>query len=100
MSNGSVLGLFDDHDPKDKLDYTIRWRTWLNGDQITGSSWAAASENPDSAMFITNSTFTTGTATIWLASGTPGSTYRFENQIGTLSGRDKNDAIQVTVRDE
>ena len=94
----SVLGLFDKHDPRDKLDYTIRWVDWLNGDQITGSTWAAASDNP-AGMIMDSDSFTTGTTTLWLASGTIGSSYRFDNQIATLAGREKNESIIVSVKD-
>lgn len=87
-----------DHDAK--LDYSVRWVDWLAGDQITGSSWAAAANNPDASIFIHSNTFTTGTTTLWLTSGTINHTYRFDNHIGTLGGREDSRSILVEVVDK
>lgn len=94
-----VLRYFDEHDPNSRLDYQIKWSTWLGTDQITGSSWAADTANP-SGMTLETSSFTTGTTTVWLSSGTAGSSYRFENTIGTLQGRTAQESIFVTVKDK
>lgn len=90
---------FEGHDPLARLDYTIKWSRWLDNDQITGSSWSAEDDNP-SGMFIDSQTFTTGTATIWLTSGTAYRTYAFDNLIGTLQGRRVSEKIYVTVKDK
>lgn len=96
-----ITNKFPDKDPKDKIDYTVYYNSWLPaGDQITGSSWTARTDNPDSAMSIITNNFTTGTTTIWLASGTPSMVYGFENQIGTSGGREKNQTIIIPVKDE
>lgn len=96
-----ITNKFPPKDPRDKLDYTILYSSWLPaGDQITGSNWTARTDNPDSAMSIISTSFTTGSATIWLASGTVCKVYGFENQIGTIGGRDKNQTVIVPVKDE
>lgn len=89
-----------DKDYRAKLDYTVRWVDWLAGDQITGSSWAGAANNPDSALMVTSTLFTTGTTTIWFASGTINHTYRFDNHIGTLAGREDSRSILIEVVDK
>jgi hypothetical protein len=86
-------------DCKDKIDYSVRWVDWLAGDQITGSSWTAAANNPDAALMLLSSSFTTGTTTAWFASGTINHTYRFDNHIGTLGGREQNRSILIEVVD-
>lgn len=87
-------------DHKAKLDYSVRWVDWLNGDQITGTSWQAAANNPDGHLMMITSAFTTGTTTLWLASGTINHTYRFDNVIGTLGGREDSRSILVEVVDK
>jgi hypothetical protein len=87
-------------DHRAKLDYSIRYVDWLNSDQITGSSWTAAPGNPDANLMITATAFTTGTTTAWFASGTINHTYRYENHIGTLGGREENRSILIEVTDK
>jgi len=86
-------------DYRARLDYTVRWRNWLDGDQITGSSYNIVS-SPDGAIVIDTPTFTTGSATIWISTGTINHTYRIENYIGTLQGRSDNRSILLEVKDE
>lgn len=94
-----ITNKFEPKDPRDKLDYTVLYRNWLGTDQITGSAWAALSGNP-AGMAMETETFTTGSTTLWLSSGTVSNIYGFENQIGTLGGREKNVTILIPVKDE
>jgi hypothetical protein len=76
------------------LDFTIDWTKWLpTGDTITSSSWTVPSG-------ITNGmeTNTTILASIWLSSGTLGTTYDLVNSIKTSLGRqaDRTIAVQIT----
>jgi hypothetical protein len=50
-------------------------------------------------MFIDETVFTTGSATIWLVSGVAFQTYTFDNLIMTLAGRTVKEKIYVTVKD-
>ncbi len=93
-----VIDHFDDIDPNSRLDFTIRYVDFLDGDQITGSSWTAASTNPAGGV-IDEETFTTGTTTMWFISGTAGQSYRYDNPMGTLEGRRLGKSIIITVRD-
>lgn len=88
-----------DKDPFARLDYSVRWVDWLGSDQITGSSYNIVS-NPDGMLVIDTATFTTGTTTIWISSGTINHTYRVENPIGTLLGRSDNRSILIEVKDK
>lgn len=88
-----------DKDPRARLDYSVRWVDWLDGDQISSSSWAI-SANPDGAIVIDTPTNTTGTATIWVSTGTVNTTYRLENSISTLAGRTDNRSILIEVKDK
>jgi hypothetical protein len=91
---------FSGIDPLDRIDFTIKFTDWLApNDQITGSSWSAPITNPPGGV-IDATSFTTGTATVWVISGTVGSMYRYENLSGTLQGRRINRSIMVAIRDE
>ena len=90
---------FEDVDPNDRLDFTIKYVDWLAGDQITGSSWTADASNPAGGV-IDATSFTTGTTTMWMISGTAGFSYKFDNLAGTLLGRRVDKDIMVMVRDE
>lgn len=85
-------------DRRARIDYSVRWVDWLNGDQISSSSWAIVS-TPDGAIVIDTPTNTTGTTTIWISSGTVDNTYRLENSIATLAGRTDNRSILIEVVD-
>jgi len=88
-----------DKDRRARLDYSVHWVDWLGGDQISSSSWAIVS-NPDGAIVIDTPSNTTGTATIWVSSGTASETYRLENSIATLAGRTNNRSILIEAVDK
>lgn len=85
-------------DRRARIDYSIRWVDWLDGDQISASSWAIVS-NPDGGIVIDTPSNTTGTATVWVSSGTVSNTYRLENSITTTAGRTDNRSILIEVVD-
>lgn len=86
-------------DPRAHLDFSVRWSDWLGTDQISSSSWAAVASNPDSAIVLDTPSTTTGTATVWVSSGTVNHTYRLENSIATLAGRTDNRSILIEIKD-
>ncbi len=79
-------------DPAAILDYTVKWSQELGADQISTSSWII-----ETGIVNTAESNTTGTATVWLASGTAGETYAATNQIQTTGGRQDERTIQVRV---
>lgn len=81
-------------DPNATLDYQIDWSAWLGTDTITASTWIVPT-----GITKTNDTFTSTTATIWLAGGTVGSQYVVTNRITTGGGRTEDRSITVVVRD-
>ena len=62
------------------LDYLINWTDRLNGDTITGSTWALPA-----GITQVSTSFTTTTATIMLSGGTVGQRYACVNTITTAT---------------
>lgn len=81
-------------DPDSTLDYQIDWATWLDGDTITTSSWAA-----DSGLTIDSDTNTVTTATVWLSGGTLGQRYEVTNTIVTTAGRTDERSFIVRIEE-
>ena len=79
-------------DPLAVLDYTIDWTQWLSTDTISTSSWTC-----DTGITIQASSNTTTGATVWLAGGTNGTTYRVTNTIRTAGGRTRIQSFFVPV---
>lgn len=65
-----------------KLDYSIDYTDWLDGDTIATSAW----DIPD-GITTSGEANTTTAVTIWASGGTEGETYELENTITTASGR-------------
>ena len=82
----------DTKDPAAIIDYTVRWSQWLGTDQISASDWIV-----EDGIVETLQTNTTGSATIWLASGTAGEAYRVTNRIQTIGGRQDDRTIVIPV---
>lgn len=80
-------------DPDATLDYLWDWTSWLGDDEIAFSNFFA-----DLGIIIGSETNTATTATVWLAGGTPGVTYRVTNRITTVQGREDDRTAAVTVR--
>lgn len=81
-------------DPDALLDYEIDWATWLNGDQITVSSWAVPA-----GITSPTDTNTTTTTTIWLSGGTAGQWYDCVNHITTAAGREDDRTLAIYIRE-
>lgn len=90
MSLGSAV---KDHDAT--LDYGIDWEPFLNGDLLTGSSWAV----PGGITQVTAS-FTTTTTTVWLSGGTIGSIYTITNHVSTALGRIDERSIDIRIEEK
>jgi len=67
-------------DKSGKLDYTIDWSDWLNGDIIASSTWTVPSDLTQVSAGIDSPATTT---TIWLTGGTLGSFHKVSNKITT-----------------
>jgi hypothetical protein len=87
-------------DPDAVLDYQCDWTEWLAGasDTITGSVWLIAPEGGIVESEDHASSYTTTTATIWLAGGTLGRKYRITNRITTAAGRVNDKSFDVLVQ--
>lgn len=72
--------------PNDVLDYTWDWSVWLpTGDTISTVTWTVESGiTKESSPAPSN---TTTTATVWIGSGTAGTTYTITCQITSTAGR-------------
>ena len=82
-------------DPDAIVDYGVDWIRWLNDDTIVTSVWLPS---VPSGITEDHSTNTPSAATIWLASGTIGISYRLTNRIVTALGRTRDQTIVVPVR--
>jgi len=84
-------------DPQAIKDFTIDWREWLAAtDILSTSNWTV----DDTTMAVTQTTNTTGTATIWLASGTINTIVSVVNRITTAGGRQQDQTIYVKIYQE
>lgn len=89
----SPIAVFD-KDPTAILDYTIDWREWLGDDTITSSVWTLPA-----GIVNSGTTYSTSTATIWLAGGTAGTSYSVYNTIITVGGRTEKRTIKINALD-
>lgn len=70
-------------DPDDKLDYTVDWTAFLDGDTISASVWTLPS--PLTEPFSSAIDATLKKATVWLASGLANTLYVVKNKITTVT---------------
>lgn len=80
-------------DPDDVLDYSINWARELAGDTISTSTWTVPSGLTEGI-----STKTDTETTVWLSSGTDGSSYDVKNRITTSSGRTMDQTVTLKVK--
>lgn len=78
--------------PTEKLDYRVDWATWLGADTITTSTWTV----PTGLTSVTQSNTTTD-ATIWIESGSVGTSYILTNSIITTGGRKSTRSFILNV---
>jgi len=79
-------------DPASTLDYNMDWTLWLDGDDITISTWVI-----DSPLVSMSESETTKITTIFVAGGVDGETYTLTNNINTISGRVDERSIILRV---
>jgi hypothetical protein len=87
-------------DPDARLDYSIDWETWLDGDTIVSSSSGSDWELPSgiSASSSPAHSKTTTTTTAWITGGTAGEEYVLTNTIHTDAGRINDASLRIIVR--
>ena len=81
-------------DPNEVTDFSIDWSDWLEGDEISTSTWAIA----PSGLGVGSSSNTTTTATIWLTGGIDGVDYELTNKIVTTGARTEERTILILCR--
>lgn len=83
-------------DPNAVLDYGFDYSRWLpSGDTITASTWT-----PDTGITVNSSSFTSTATTVWLAGGTAGTSYKVVNHITTQQGRQDDQTLEISVRQQ
>lgn len=82
-------------DENEILDYVIDWTDRLSEDTITASDWTVPS-----GLTEDSSTFDASTTTIWLSSGTTGTTYDVLNRITTAAGRTMDQTVRIKIADK
>lgn len=96
-----TIKTFTAKDPDERLDYSIDWETWLDGDTITtstsGSDWTLPAGISASSSPVHSKTTTTATA--WITGGTAGEEYVLTNTIHTDAGRIAQASIRIIVRE-
>ncbi len=76
------------------LDYEIDWTKYLQGDTIVTATFTA-----DTGLTIHSHSNTDTTATVWLTSGTAGTTYNVQCEIVTAAGRTDERSITIQVKE-
>jgi len=85
-------------DPDEVLDYGINWSELIDeGDEISASTWVVPT-----GITKNSDTFDapTSTTTIWLSSGTIGTTYELTNRIVTAGGRTRDQSVRLKVKEK
>ena len=80
-------------DPDAVLDYNIDWATWLDGDTISTSVWTVPA-----GLTQDSSSHADGITTVFLSSGTDGTSYVVKNRIVTAGGRTDDRTISINVK--
>lgn len=88
------IGAFIRKDPDAKLDYTLDWREWLDGDIVKTSTWEL-----DPGLTMESATHDGMKTTIWLSGGDAGEHYKVTNHIITTDGREDERSFTVVVRE-
>lgn len=80
-------------DPDEVLDYEIDWTARLAGDTISTSTWTVPS-----GITKNSDTSAASTTTIWLSSGTIGTSYSILNRIVTANGRTMDQTVKLKIK--
>lgn len=83
-------------DPDDVADYVINW-TLDTGDIITASTWSIVDDS--TGLTIQTTSFTDGTASVWLTGGTAGDNAKLLNHITTQGGRQFDQTVTLKIKE-
>lgn len=86
------IGSFIRKNPDAKLDYTLDWEEWLDGDIIQSSTWEL-----DPGLTLESATYEDPKTTLWLSGGGAGERYKVINHIITADGREDERSFTVLV---
>lgn len=87
-------------DPNEVLPYTLDWTPRLGEVSVINASWwELPLDNPDTALVLSASSFTTNTSTIWLAGGTNGVRYEVVCFAQTDTGWTMVQSVRLTVKE-
>lgn len=78
-------------DPDARLDFSVDWTAWLDGDTIVASEWTPVGLTVDTPIVAA------GKTTAWVSGGLPGSTHRLTNRITTSTGRIDDRTLLIRV---
>ena len=82
-------------DPNEFLDYQVSWVDRLvTGETITASTFTVVSGD----VTLSNPSYASGITTVWVASGTDGSTAEVLNRITTSAGRIYDETVKLKIR--
>lgn len=87
-------------DPGDTVDVGLDWADWLDGDTLSGSSWAVAPEGGLAAVAGRGGlagTHDDDSTTVWVGGGQPDTVYLLANRVETAGGRVAERTVQVWV---
>ncbi len=89
------IGQTIEKSPRDVLDYSFRWKAWLDkeGDTIVTSAYTV-----DSGITVDSDTSDSDSTSVYLSGGQDGCTYKVTNQI-TTGTRTKEGYFYVKVVD-
>jgi hypothetical protein len=81
-------------DPDATLDFSIDWSAWLAkvSDTIQASEWVVPS-----GIALTNETFSSTKAIVWVSGGELGRRYELTNRITTSGGRIEDQSIVILI---
>lgn len=79
-------------DPDDRLDYSVDWSEWLEGDTIASSTW-----HVDSGLTVVSDAFSTTVTTVLVSGGTANTEYKLVNRITTAGGLVKETSFKIRV---
>lgn len=88
--------LYGQQDPNARLDWGMDWTPWLEGDEISTSTWAADAP----AITLEDPGIQAGQTFVWVSGGALGGAYRITNQITTVAGRVAERTIHITIVDQ
>lgn len=83
--------------PNDVLDYTFKWKPWLEKDSDT---IAITTVSVDSGITLDSRTNNDDSVTAWISGGSSGCTYKITNQIITNNSTPRTKEAHFFIRVE